>query len=74
MKTFFRVFGFAPNAGMRFLLYGVYMLLGVIFSAFNLALLMPLLKVLFRSEDAQQIVPPGDFSFCIDHLVDTFNY
>ena len=74
MKTFFRVFGFAPNAGMRFLLYGVYMLLGVIFSAFNLALLMPLLKVLFRSEDAQQIVPPGDFSFSIDHLVDTFNY
>lgn len=74
MKNYFRVFGFAPKVGVRFTLYAVYMVLGVVFGTFNLVLVMPLLKVLFGTTDAQVIESPGDFSLSVDYLVGAFNY
>jgi len=75
MKTFFRVFGFANNAGWRFGLYSLYMFISVVFSALNLAMLMPLLKVLFNP-DKSDVVPsdPGPFRLNIDYLTDFFNF
>ena len=74
MKNYFRVFGFAPNVGVRFTLYAVYMVMGVIFGTFNLVLVMPLLKVLFGTTGTAEIEAPGDFSLSVDYLVGTFNY
>ncbi|MCA6078017.1 ABC transporter ATP-binding protein [Fulvivirga sedimenti] len=75
MKTFFRVFGYAQNIGVRFTLYGVYMLISVIFSAVNLAMLMPLLKVLFNpGEEGSVPVNPGPFRLNIDYVSDYFNF
>ena len=74
MKTFFRVFSFAPGVGGRFFLYGLYMVISVIFSAFNLAMLMPLLKVLFNTEPIAMPEDPGPFRLNIDWLTDFFNF
>ncbi len=75
MKTFFRVFGYAQNVGARFTLYGIYMLISVIFSAVNLAMLMPLLKVLFNPDKPDTApVSPGPFRLNIDYISDYFNF
>ena len=75
MRTFFRVFGFAKNVGWRFVLYSAFMLISVIFSALNLAMLMPLLQVLFNPDRSS--IPesaPGSFRLNIEYLTEYFNY
>lgn len=74
MKTFFRVFTYARKLGIYVPQYILYTLMSVLFSAFNFALLIPLLNVLFDQVDASTIEKPGDFAFSIDYLKVSFNY
>lgn len=73
MKTFFRVFGYADKLKLFLPQYVVFTILSVTFNAFNLALLIPLLNILFEQTDTVASKPEG-FSFSINYLTDNFNY
>ncbi len=74
MKTFFRVFGYAKKLKIFLPQYIIFVLLSVTFSVFNLALLIPLLNVLFKQEPAQVYTKPEHFEFSTGYLIDSFNY
>jgi subfamily B ATP-binding cassette protein MsbA len=48
--------------------------LGIVFSVFNLALVIPLLNVLFSEEATKSIPPAPEFSISIDYLTGMFNH
>lgn len=74
MKTFFRVFRYGRNLAAFLPQYAAYILLAVVFSAINFTLLIPLLSVLFETEDAKEVVDPGKFELSTDYVVDYFYY
>ncbi|MEM9858636.1 MAG: ABC transporter ATP-binding protein [Bacteroidota bacterium] len=74
MKTFFRIFGYARNLTFYVPQYVIFILLSVIFSVFNLAMLIPLLNVLFKLTPDVVYEAPGSFTFSTDYLIDYFNY
>ena len=74
MKTFFRIFSYARRLGTLVPQYVSFVLLSVIFSVFNLALLIPLLQVLFKQETEKVIEKPAQFELSISYLTDNFNY
>ena len=58
---------------IQFLLFSV---LGIVFSVINIALVIPMLNILFDYEtDASSAVTEmPEFSFSLDFFIDTFNY
>lgn len=78
MKTFFRIFKYAERLSFFLPQYIIFTLLAVIFSAFNLALLIPLMRVLFGQLDEtleNATATPPDFSLdLIDWLTESFQY
>ncbi len=75
MKTFFRVFTYAKNLGTRVPLYALFVLLGVVFSAVNITLLIPLLEILFLKGDRTEVDPmPEAFEPTIGYFTDLFNH
>lgn len=74
MKTFFRVFGYARKLNLFIPQYMTYVILGSIFSVFNLALIGPLLSVLFKQRPAEVIAKPESFELSTSYLKDMFNY
>jgi subfamily B ATP-binding cassette protein MsbA len=75
MKTFFRVLSFANALPSRLVLFFTYSILGIIFGAFNIVLVIPMLKVLFNQTGNDVNVPPlPDFSFSSDYLINSFNH
>ncbi|MEM9298727.1 MAG: ABC transporter ATP-binding protein [Bacteroidota bacterium] len=74
MKTFFRIFGYARNLSLYIPQYVIFILLSVIFSVFNLAMLIPLLNVLFKLTPDEVYEKPKEFELSTDYLSDYFNY
>ena len=74
MKTFFRVFGYAKKLSVYVPQYVVFTILSVTFSVFNLALLIPLLNVLFNSGEFKVYNKPAEFELSTSYLTDYFNY
>lgn len=74
MKTFFRIFSYAKRLRTLLPQYIAFVLLSVTFSVFNLALLIPLLQVLFKQKSAEVIEKPAEFELSISYLTDNFNY
>lgn len=74
METFLRAFGYAKKLNVFVPQYVVYVLLSVVFGAFNLALLIPLLDVLFGTDEAKVIEAPGEFAFTLGYVKDSFSY
>lgn len=74
MKTFFRVFGYAKKLNIYMPQYVTYVILGSIFSVFNLALIGPLLSVLFKQQPTEVIAKPESFELSTSWLKDMFNY
>lgn len=73
MKTFFRVISYAHNFKSQFVLFFLYSILGIIFGAFNIVLVIPMLKVLFEAGKQPITAPPiPEFSFSTDFIVKTF--
>src|SRR5688572_17904813 len=73
MKTFFRVISYAHNFKSQFVLFFLYSILGIIFGAFNIVLVIPMLKVLFEAGKQPMTAPPiPEFSFSTDFIVKTF--
>lgn len=75
MKIYIRILGYARGLSRRMTKFFVFAVFGVIFSAGYLALIMPMLKVLF-DPDVHEITPPepAEFSFTISYARDFFNY
>ena len=77
MKRYFRIFTYAPDLGKFLPPYALFMLLGVFLSVANLALIIPLLNVLFVQVDPEtlnKLSSKPEFSFSLSWFVDTFNY
>ncbi|HRI79368.1 MAG TPA: ABC transporter ATP-binding protein [Cyclobacteriaceae bacterium] len=75
MKTFLRILSYANKLQSRLVLFFVYSILGIIFGAFNIVLVIPMLKVLFKQGTGVVEVPviPG-FSFSSQYIIDVFNH
>lgn len=77
MKRYLRIFTFAHNLGKFLPPYLLFMFLGVFLSVANLALIIPLLNVLFdqiNPETLNKLSAKPEFSFSLNWFVDTFNY
>ena len=74
MQTFFRIFGYARRLNILVPQYVIFIILSVIFSAFNLAMLIPLLNVLFKLTPDKVFEKPTGFEISLDYLGDYFNY
>lgn len=77
MKIYLRILSYAPRLVPRLLQFIVFSVLGIIFSVINMALVMPMLNMLFgyQGDDASTAVTePPPFSVSLDFFIDTFNY
>ncbi len=78
MKTFLRIFNYAPNLVRRLVQFLIFSILGAIFDVANIALAVPLfLMILYQSKNTSDIVVPQelpDFTFSTDYAADVFNF
>ncbi len=74
MQTFFRIFGYARKLRIFVPQYIVFIILSVIFSAFNLAMLIPLLNVLFKLTPDVVFEKPTEFEISTEYISNYFNY
>lgn len=73
MKTFLRVLGYARELPFKLFFFFFYSVLGIVFGAFNIVLVMPMLSVLFNKEP-QPIPPLPDFAFSIEYITQVFDH
>ncbi|MGE0772619.1 MAG: ABC transporter ATP-binding protein [Cyclobacteriaceae bacterium] len=74
MKTFIRIIQYAPRIVPRLVQFFFFSLLGIIFGAFNIVLVIPMLKVLFNRESEGEVPPLPEFSLSADYIVGVFNH
>lgn len=75
MKIFFRILGYANRLNSRLFLFFFYSILGIIFGAFNIVLVSPMLQVLFDQTKRGAVPPPlPEFSLSTDFIVTVFNH
>lgn len=73
MKIYFRILRYAPRLVSRLTQFFIFAVFGVFFQAIYLALVMPLLDILFRQAKVQQ-APYPEFSFSTDYPTALFKY
>lgn len=76
MKVYLRILRYAPNLVPRLIQFVIYSVLGIVFSVANIALVIPMLNILFgyTQDKAVQVTTPPEFSLSLDFVLDTFNY
>ncbi|MFM7193165.1 MAG: ABC transporter transmembrane domain-containing protein, partial [Bacteroidota bacterium] len=75
MDLLIRILSYSRNLTPRLVLFFIFMVLGIIFGAFNLVLIIPMLEVLFQGGNAAVTVPPlPDFSLSSDYVLGLFNH
>lgn len=75
MKLFLRILNFANRLNIRLPLFFFYSILGIIFGAFNIVLVIPMLKVLFDKSTAEVVVPAlPAFSLSTEYIIGVFNH
>ncbi len=74
MKTFLRILSYTPNIASRLVWFFIFSILGIIFGAFNIVLVIPMLQVLFSRNVGTPVPDLPDFSFSSDYLVGVFNH
>jgi len=76
MKTYFRLLSFARPFGNIVVPYAIFSFFSIIFSVINIALLIPLLNILFKVDTASKVtslVRP-EFHFNISYFLDLFKF
>lgn len=73
MKIFFRILRYAPRINLRLTQFFIFALLGVLFNAVYLALIQPLIDILFN-EAQIKTVPYPDFALSPDYVKALYNY
>lgn len=75
MNTFFRVLSYANKLTNRLILFFSFSILGIIFGAFNIVLVMPMLDTLFNQTEKVTSVPPlPEFQVSVNYVVGVFNH
>ncbi len=75
MNIFLRILSFANRLRVRLPLFFFYSILGIIFGAFNIVLVIPMLQVLFDKSGAAVPVPPiPEFSLSTGYVTGMFNH
>ncbi len=75
MNTFFRVLSYANKLNQRLVLFFGFSILGIIFGAFNIVLVMPMLDTLFNQTQKITTAPVlPEFSLSVDYIVGVFNH
>ncbi|HEY5692316.1 MAG TPA: ABC transporter transmembrane domain-containing protein, partial [Cyclobacteriaceae bacterium] len=74
MKTFLRILNYSPKIGLRLVGFFLFSILGIIFGAFNIVLVIPMLQVLFSRNIDEPIPPIPEFSLSSDYLVGVFQH
>lgn len=75
MKIYLRILGYARGLSRRMVKFFIFAILGSLFSASYLALLIPMLNVLFYTQqDAALPADPGPFHISGPYLKEFFNY
>ncbi|QOI98725.1 MAG: ABC transporter ATP-binding protein [Flammeovirgaceae bacterium] len=74
MKIYFRILNYAPNLIPRLIQFFLFSILGVLFSASYLGLIMPMLEVLFSQDVAAAVPAPPEASFSVGYVTGLFKY
>ncbi|MBS1951465.1 MAG: ABC transporter ATP-binding protein [Bacteroidetes bacterium] len=75
MKIFLRILSYANSIGRRLGFFFLYSVLGIVFGAFNIVLVIPMLKSLFDQGKMPVEIPPlPGFSISTDYIVGVFNH
>ncbi|HEV8511734.1 MAG TPA: ABC transporter ATP-binding protein [Cyclobacteriaceae bacterium] len=75
MKVFFRILSYANSLGRRLGFFFFYSILGIIFGAFNIVLVSPMLQVLFdRTKKVSETPPLPDFNLSTDYIKAAFDH
>ena len=74
MRVFLRIISYARNIGQKLALFFLFSILGIIFGAFNIVLVIPMLKVLFNQGTTVVVPDLPSFDFSSDYLVTVFNH
>lgn len=74
MKTFLRILSFANQLTLRMVLFFFYSILGIIFGAFNIVLVIPMLQVLFKQGTVVDVPALPALSLSPNFLIQVFNH
>ncbi len=76
MEIYLRILRYAPRIYSRFAKFIVFSILGILFSVANIALVIPMLNILFGyTEKTIKVIPAlPKFSLSINYVLDVFNY
>ncbi len=75
MELLIRILSYSRRLTPRLVMFFIFMVLGIIFGAFNLVLIIPMLEVLFRGNGAAVTVPPlPEFSLGSDYVLGVFDH
>ena len=76
MKIYLRILRYAPNLAPRLIQFFIYSVLGIIFSVVNLALMIPMVTMLFDYADSAAVTPPTlpEFSLTMGYVLGMFKY
>jgi ATP-binding cassette, subfamily B, bacterial MsbA len=75
MNSFFRILSYANKLRTRLAFFFGYSILGIIFGAFNIVLVMPMLDVLFKETRNVPTIPPiPEFTVSTDYVIGVFNH
>lgn len=74
MKIYFRILRYAPNIVPRLIQFFIYSILGVLFSASYLGLIMPMLEVLFTQGVTASVPAPPEPSVSVGYVTSLFKY
>ncbi|HCR53542.1 MAG TPA: antibiotic ABC transporter ATP-binding protein, partial [Cytophagales bacterium] len=74
MKTFLRILNYAPYIKSRLVWFFVFSILGIIFGAFNIVLVIPMLQVLFERNVGDPVPPLPEFSLSSEYIIGVFNH
>ncbi len=75
MKIFLRILSYANRLPRRLAFFFMYSILGIIFGAFNIVLVGPMLQVLFDRTKTVAVAPPlPAFNLSTEYIKDAFNH
>lgn len=76
MKLYLRILSYAPRLVSRLIQFVVFSVLGILFSVVNIALVVPMLNMIFgyQADPSTIVSTKPEFSISLDYFIDTFNY
>jgi ATP-binding cassette, subfamily B, bacterial MsbA len=75
MNTFFRILSYANKLRSRLILFFGFSILGIIFGAFNIVLVMPMLDTLFNQTENVTLIPAlPAFALSTEYVIGVFNH